>query len=48
VRRSRRLVAGLLAWLVMSVILGFVAAAAMPGPKGPHEVCGRTGCFQVK
>ena len=48
VGRSRRLVLGILAWLVVSVILSIAAAAAMPGPKGPHEVCGRTGCFQVK
>jgi hypothetical protein len=48
VRRTRRLVAGLLAWLIASVILALVAVAVMPDPKGPHQVCGRTGCFQVK
>jgi hypothetical protein len=47
-RRTRRLVGGLLAWLIVSIILSIAAAVAMPGPKGPHEVCGRTGCFQVK
>jgi len=48
VRRSRRLVAGLLAWLVLSVILALAAVAAMPDPKGPHDVFGRAGRVHIK
>jgi hypothetical protein len=48
VRRTRRLVAGLLAWLVLSVVLAFAAVAAMPDPKGPHDVYGRAGRIHIK
>jgi hypothetical protein len=46
-RRTRRLVAGLTAWLVGSVILALIAAAALPDPEGPHDVFGRAGHFHI-
>jgi hypothetical protein len=46
-RRTRRLVAGLAAWLVGSVILALIAAAALPDPDGPHDVYGRAGHFHI-
>src|SRR3954447_9771166 len=46
-RRSRRLVAGLTAWLVGSVLLALIPAAALPEPPGPRDVYGRGGHFHI-
>jgi len=42
-QRSRLLVGGMLAVIVLSVVLALLASLALPDPKGPHVVRGRVG-----
>ena len=42
-QRSRRVVGGMLAVIVLSVVLALLASLALPDPKGPHVVRGRVG-----
>jgi hypothetical protein len=46
-RRTRVLVGGMLAVIVLSVLLAMLASLALPDPRGPHVVRGRAGQVTV-
>jgi len=46
-RRARRLVAGLLVWMLISIVLTLIAVVAWPDPSGPHDVYGRAGHVHI-
>jgi hypothetical protein len=42
-RRTRRLVGGIAAWIVVAILLALLASFALPDSKEPHVVRGRAG-----
>jgi hypothetical protein len=46
-RRARRLVVGMVAWIVLAALVAMAAAVALPDPPGPRDVYGRAGHVHI-